>query len=119
MRLETGTGGAVIAGTGTRAYLERALELRGLNGRERAEFIEYWAPKMECNPFNLIRFEGADYERSARLTVDPAPDTVIRVFMTFARLGFPVSVLDQPQPASPPARRGFTVVEWGGRELVD
>jgi hypothetical protein len=115
-RLASGVEGSVVAGRDTGPFLEKKLAELGLNAGERAAFIEYWSPRMSLNRFNLVRFEGAAYEASARLTVTPRPDTIIRVFMTFMPLGFPVKVEPQHM-APPPARHGFTVVEWGGREV--
>ena len=67
---------------------------------------------MEGNPYNLISFQTAAYEAHAKLTVSPAPDTVIRVFMAWQPLDAPVDI--PIQTLSAPAREGFTVVEWGG-----
>ncbi|MBQ4551201.1 MAG: hypothetical protein IJA49_08935 [Oscillospiraceae bacterium] len=67
---------------------------------------------MEDNPWNLICFQDDAYTESAKLTVSPTPDTVIRVFMTWKPLGAPVEI--DPQELDAPERSGFTVVEWGG-----
>ncbi|MBR6790528.1 MAG: hypothetical protein IKM31_06660 [Oscillospiraceae bacterium] len=67
---------------------------------------------MEENPYNLIAFQDGVYTESAKLTVSPTPDTVIRVFMTWQPLGEPVYL--PPQRLSAPEREGFTLVEWGG-----
>jgi hypothetical protein len=48
----------------------------------------------------------------APLTISPRPDTVIRVFMDYQVLAQPIKVKEQL--IKTPARRGFTVVEWGG-----
>ena len=60
----------------------------------------------------LICFQGDAYTDAAKLEVTPAPDTVIRVFMTYKPLDAPVQI--QPQTLTAPERSGFTVVEWGG-----
>lgn len=115
-RFTSGVDGSVVAGADTEPFLEKKLAELGLNAAERAAFIEYWSPRMTGNRYNLVRFEGAVYEEIARLTVTPRPDAVIRVFMTFMPLDFPVKV-DAQRIAPPAVRHGFTVVEWGGREL--
>ena len=107
--------GFVVAGKDTEAFLEDALAKLGMTAREANEFIIYWLPRMEDNAYNLISFDTAAYLQDARLTVTPAPDTVIRVFMTWRGLDAPVDVPAQPLTA--PARVGFTLVEWGGAEL--
>ena len=107
--------GFVVAGKDTEAFLEEALAKLGLTRREANEFIIYWLPRMEENAYNLISFDTAAYLKAARLTVNPAPDTVIRVFMTWRGLDAPVDI--PPQTLTAPTRVGFTLVEWGGAEL--
>ena len=104
--------GFCVAGSDTATFLEDALAKLGLSRREANEFIVYWLPLMEDNAYNLISFQGDAYTESAKLTVSPAPDTLIRVFMTFKPLDAPVEI--QPQTLTAPERTGFTVVEWGG-----
>lgn len=107
--------GFCVAGEDTAAFLEGALADLGLTEREADEFIIYWLPKMEGNSYNLISFQTAAYTDSAQLTIDPAPDTLIRVFMAWQGLDQPVEV--EPQTLTAPARTGFTAVEWGGAEV--
>jgi hypothetical protein len=97
-------------------FLEDKLAVLGLNAAERAEFIEYWLPRMQAHPFALVHFAGAEYERTARLSIDPRPDVTIRVFMEFAPLDRPVAMLTQ-QLSPAPVRAGFTAVEWGGAQV--
>ncbi len=52
--------------------------------------------------------------RSVPLTVSPAPDTQIRVFMTYYSSDTPVDIPEQELPHH--ERNGFTLVEWGGSE---
>ena len=107
--------GFCVAGEDTAAFLEDALARLGLTEREANEFIIYWLPRMEGNPYNLISFQTDAYTDAAELTIDPAPDTLIRVFMTWKGLEQPVEIPAQELTA--PARTGFTAVEWGGAEL--
>lgn len=107
--------GFCVAGADTAEFLEGALRDLGLTDREADDFITYWLPRMQGNPYNLIAFQGEAYADAARLEVDPAPDTVIRVFMAWRPLDAPVDV--GPQELSAPERTGFAVVEWGGTEL--
>jgi len=46
------------------------------------------------------------------LNVVPAPDSEIRVFMTFTPVGEYVEIAPQELPSYD--RTGFTLVEWGG-----
>ncbi len=107
--------GFCVAGEDTAAFLEDTLAKLGLNEREANEFIIYWLPRMEGNAWNLISFQGAAYTDSAVLDIDPAPDSVLRVFMAWKGLDRPVEV--EPQEFPPFERTGFTVVEWGGCEM--
>ena len=102
-------------GEETAPFLEDALARLGLTRREANEFIVYWLPRMEPNPYNLISFQSAAYTDHARLTVTPEPDSLLRVFMAWKPLEAPA---DLPAQELPPFKRtGFTVVEWGGAEL--
>lgn len=70
---------------------------------------------MEPNPYNLIAFQSQAYTDSARLTITPEPDSLLRVFMAWKPLEAPVELPAQDLPAF--QREGFTAVEWGGAEL--
>ena len=109
--------GFVVAGEDTEEFLEASLQKLGLTDQEANEFIIYWLPRMEHNAYNLISFQGAAYTESAVLTIDPAPDTLLRVFMVFKPLDAPVEIPAQELTA--PERTGFTAVEWGGAEIIE
>ena len=67
---------------------------------------------MQDNAYNLISFQQETYTDSAKLTIDPAPDTLLRVFMAWQPSE---EFVDLPaQELSAPERAGFTAVEWGG-----
>lgn len=107
--------GFCVAGSDTAAFLEDALSRLGLNRREANEFIVYWLPRMEANPYNLIAFQSDAYTDTAKLSIEPAPDTLLRVFMAWKPLENAVNVL--PQSLTSPERTGFTAVEWGGCQV--
>lgn len=104
--------GFCVAGSDTAAFLEKALSELGLNRKEANEFIVYWLPLMQDNPYNLIAFQTDAYEQQAKLSVEPTPDTILRVFMAWKPLDRAQSIPAQTLTA--PTRTGFTVVEWGG-----
>ena len=108
--------GFCVSGEKTAAFLEEALAQLGLTEKEANEFIIYWLPRMEHNPYNLISFQTEAYTDSVELTIDPAPDTLIRVFMAWQGLDEPVEV--ETQNLTAPERIGFTAVEWGGTEVA-
>lgn len=109
------TRGFCVKGSETAVFLEKALAELGLTRKEANEFIVYWLPMMEKNKYNIISFQKESYTEHARLDIEPAPDTVIRVFMTWYESKKPVKL--EPQQLSAPERTGFTVVEWGGSEI--
>ena len=104
--------GFCVAGEDTGEFLRDTLAEIGLTPREYNEFIVYWLPQMQNNAYNLIAFQTDCYTDSARLTIDPQPDSVLRVFMAWKPLDEPQEIA--PQTFAPFAREGFTVVEWGG-----
>ncbi|MCM1335803.1 MAG: hypothetical protein NC084_02950 [Bacteroides sp.] len=109
------TEGWCVPGEDTADFLREKLLEIGLTAREANEMIIYWLPQMRGNPYNLISFRFEDYSRAAPLTVSPAPDTVIRVFMTYTPAEEWVEL--SPQALSYIERNGFTLVEWGGCEI--
>ena len=72
-------------------------------------------PMMQNNEYNVISFQGDVYTDSAKLDIDPAPDTLIRVFMAWQASEIYVNIPEQELDA--PEREGFTVVEWGGTKV--
>ena len=107
--------GFCVRGEDSAAFLEEALSKLGLTDREANEFLIYWLPQLEANPWNLLSFQTEAYTGHARLTVSPQPDTVLRVFLAWKPLEEPVDI--EPQILTAPAREGFTVVEWGGCQV--
>ena len=67
---------------------------------------------MELNPYNLISFRQEAYTQAAELTITPAPDSILRVFMAWKPLNAPME--REHQTFTTFERIGFTVVEWGG-----
>lgn len=109
--------GFVVAGEDTAQFLQETLAAMGLTPREYNEFIVYWLPKMQDNPYNLITFQGEAYTDNAVLNISPAPDSVLRVFMVFKPLQ---EKIDIPEPEITGfVREGFTVVEWGGTQASE
>ena len=109
------TQGFCVKGEDTAAFLEDALAKLGLNRREANEFIVYWLPLMEQNPYNIISFQTVCDTDAAKLEITPAPDTLIRVFMAWQASEAFVELPEQELTA--PERHGFTAIEWGGTEI--
>jgi hypothetical protein len=104
--------GFVVPSAESAAFLENVLAQQGLSDREINDFIVYWLPELQENPYNLIHFATTEYTDIAPLTVEPQPESLIRVFMVFKPLQNPIDIPSQQLPMH--TRTGFTVVEWGG-----
>ena len=107
--------GFCVKGEDTAVFLEWALAKQGLTPREANEFIIYWLPLMQENPYNIISFQTEAYTSTAVLEVTPAPDSTVRIMMAY----YPSdeAVETTPQHFETPVREGFTVVEWGGSRV--
>lgn len=108
-----------VRGCDTSQFLEEYLEAAGLTYSEIDDYISFWSPRMEGNPYNLISFPTEEYEEMAELTVNPTPDTMIRVYMVYMSLDEEVIIPEEQQLVMPERveRDGFVVVEWGGSEI--
>lgn len=94
-------------------FLENKLEILGLNSRESEEFIIYWLPILKKNKYNYIRFATIEeIDENMGLSIEPKPDSVIRVLMTFKGLDEKINVKEQV--LTPVKRKGYSVIEWGG-----
>lgn len=113
--------GFVVSRDDAVPFLEDKLSQLGLNDREAADFITYWAPRMRAHEYTFVSFDATAYtQRVSYRFADEAdneitPDSFIRVFMTIREAD--ATTVAQPQTfAAPPVRTGFTAVEWGGAE---
>jgi hypothetical protein len=106
--------GFVVKTPEVAGFLADALAKQGLNEREYAEFVDYWAPRLTTDkPYVYVYFmPQVDYAKIVPMDISPKPDTEIRVYMLWKALDRPISVT--PQALKAPERKGFTVVEWGG-----
>ena len=116
IKIDVQKDGFVVKGEGVAEFLEEKLAILGLNPRETEEFIIYWLPKLESNKYNYIRFATEEeIYRNMPLEINPNPDSLIRVLMTYKGLEEPIEV--EEQKLVTPERKGFVVVEWGGTEI--
>lgn len=96
-------------------FLTKSLTDLGLNETEKKDFMEFWLNIMLENkePYFLVSFMGTtSFNKVAPLTIEPKPETLIRVFMYYQPLNQKISL--PKQELTSVERRGFTVVEWGG-----
>ncbi len=105
--------GFVVKREDIKDFLEKTLKEQGLIAKEYNEFIDFWAPFMQADPYYFITFvPQSEFDRLAPLDISPQPDTVIRVFMDYQGLDKPFDI--QEPKLTTAKRQGFTVVEWGG-----
>ncbi|MCX6780189.1 MAG: hypothetical protein NT034_03350 [Candidatus Magasanikbacteria bacterium] len=108
------TDGFVLKRENVKRDIPKLLSLLGLNKKETKDFLEFWQTKLEIKPYVFVTFVSqTDFDKVAPLNISPRPDKIIRVFMDYQPLDFPVAV--RPLKIETPTRTGFTVVEWGGR----
>ncbi|MEO6109981.1 MAG: hypothetical protein ABIP50_03165 [Candidatus Saccharimonadales bacterium] len=107
------TSGTVVAHAQVDATIRSQLTAQGLNAKETNDFMEFWASRIPNTSYvRLSWFSTKDLNILAPLTINPAPQTLIRVFLDMQ--GLDASIPIPSQHFTTPARNGFTVVEWGG-----
>ncbi|TAL51111.1 hypothetical protein EPN81_00740 [Patescibacteria group bacterium] len=96
------------------SFLRETLAKMNFNQSEIADFVEFWLPRMQSEPFYKIGFHGTNVMNElAPLSLSVKPDHVFRVLMDYEGL-------ETWQPSNPPVRLpradrdGFEVMEWGG-----
>ncbi len=104
--------GFCVKGEDTANFLSNVLLDIGFTPREANEFIIYWLPLLQNNEYNLISFQSNSYTDVADLIINPAPDSLLRVYMVAKPLDKFIDI--KPQEFGGFIREGFTVVEWGG-----
>lgn len=107
------TKGFCIPGDRTEDFLRDKLSYMGLNKKEIQDFTSFWVPFMKQNPYNRICFQSSNYTENAKLLVSPQPDSLLRVYMVFQPLNHYEKMEEQKLRKF--NRKGFAVVEWGGR----
>lgn len=94
------------------SLFNKVLPALGLNKKETSEFSEYW---LKALPQSNYYFVGVmpenEIDALAPLSINPAPDSVLRVTLFFKTLDEKITVAE-PQ-LSGFERKGFTVTEWG------
>lgn len=116
--------GFVIAGSDLVTFFNKTLPELGLNQKETQDFIDYWMTRLDKNqPYYFIHFLDEEqiekleplqiFSLSSSKTYQLEPRTSLRIRTYFKPLNQWEKVDTQALP-SPPERKGFTLVEWGG-----
>ena len=112
----TPTTGFLVEKEQLSSFLIEKLETIGLNTTETNDFIQFWLPILEANPYNFIHFKINEACDSISINeIKPQPDTLIRVMMEFHKSDKNHQVKEQNLKSN--SRKGFTLVEWGGSEI--
>ena len=110
--------GFVIEGKKSYEFFEQKLEYLGFKENEANDFITYWCPRMEHSKYVFISFQGEEYNKRAPLNIEPKPDCLKRIFMTFKLLDEKITVPEQNiDQFKINERKGFFVLEWGGSQV--
>ena len=100
--------------------LDRLITAYGLRGKERSDFLEYWVPRLtqEGGTSYFTRVLTWDEKNKVDLVhINPPPDTFIHLLVEFHAVPESYEFKKQLLPKKVPQRKGFTVVEWGGRVI--
>lgn len=97
------------------SFLIYKLDELGFNSKEKAQFTEYWLPKLQAENSEYIFINFLDekfLDQVAPLTISPKPDSYKRYFMIF-RGEDSFRRVSAPKIQSV-ERKGFFMFEWGG-----
>jgi len=95
------------------SWMNTTLNELGLNEKESKDFKDFWLDFLPIANYYEIKLLSKEYlDLHMGLIVDPKPETIIRVMLTFSPYQNAVEI-DTPLIKTP-IRSGFTVVEWGG-----
>ena len=85
----------------------------GLNSKETEQFREYWLVELDKDALYEIKLFSLPFlSKNMTLTIDPKPDTLIRVIFNFKVIK---ETYEIKEPViTTPKRSGFHVLEWGG-----
>ncbi len=101
-------------------YLDSILTKIGLNQTEKTDFITYWGPVLTRSEYALMQFvfNSGYEEKIASIQVNPAPDSMLRLFLLCSALddaNVGIQIKSQILPTFD--RSGLCLVEWGGSEI--
>ena len=99
-------------------FLEDKLYYLGLRNQEITSFIQYWLPRLERSKYCIIKFLSEEYENVSRLEITPKPDCIIRVYILMKNINERISIPLQSLEKLHCERHGYSVIEWGGSDLM-
>jgi hypothetical protein len=116
MRFSPPAEGVCVPSARSSEFFREVLPRLGLLAHETEDFVAAWAPRMQGAAFHVIGFHPREVlDTLAPVEVSPTPRSMIRLLMDATPVeACPAELTPPPLPDLPPAREGFTVVEWGG-----
>lgn len=110
--------GWVVKSSEMQRFLEKKLDYVGFNRSEKTEFLNYWVPKLSKGEFYFIYFvQDEEVDSYLPMQVKPVPDSSNRFYIIAKKLKKKPGTLPKPQTLVKFARKGFTLVDWGGSVL--
>lgn len=105
--------GYVIAYDNLKTFFSNEMPKLGLRENESQAFSDYWRKALpRANYYKISLVPQTTLDSIAPLSINPSPDSVIRVSLNFQPLDQSVPIQNPQLPAV--SRHGFSVVEWGG-----
>lgn len=111
--------GWVIERENLQNFLDQTLTKVGLNEKEKFDMLSYWVPVLEKKKaayYRISFLQTIQMNTLAPMTISPRPDVLFRIFLDWKPLTTRPTVDLLPQNLNTLHRKGFTVVEWGGRQ---
>jgi hypothetical protein len=106
--------GWIVKTTDLEKWFDTNLPKLGLNKKEIKDFKEYWLSELKGYPYYKIRLLSKEFlSENIPVEINPKPDNFIRIIFYFEGTYDSKEKLTEPAIKTP-ARKGFTVVEWGG-----
>lgn len=105
--------GWLVKQTDLAAFFSENLIATGFSQREINDFLDYWIPILNSDPFYIIYPQyKTDIDKMIQLEFSQQPDNILRLF--YAIKGSKVENISLPPPLIPKFERsGFVVTEWG------
>jgi hypothetical protein len=106
--------GFLVDYEGLGEFFDRILPAVGLQGKESADFKEWWLNgRLKPAKYYLVRLlDEKTIDDIEPMTISPKPDTLIRIRFVFTPLDEKIETVEPS--IETPQRQGFTAVEWGG-----
>lgn len=89
----------------------------GLTSSEKQELLNFWVPRLTQlnSPYiHVSLYSQMEKDTFDRVRISPTPDVFIQFILYFKPVSEKKVLETLELPRTPPQRRGFTAVEWGG-----